>query len=920
MSATCRGGGRRARVRKANLNGLDFVEVSDDQTRLTVHFLGKAPEEVRRGNVALRGGRRVRDVRVTGVEVVREADPGLDDRLVVYVDKPGDFTTYTLAMVEADQRGHPTERRMRGFDARYATVDFTFKAGCPSPLDCAPAPASPPLPRGPGPADYLAKDYASFRQLMLDRLSVTLPGWTERHVPDVGIALVELMAYVGDELSYYQDAVATEAYLETARRRTSVRRHLRLIGEGLHEGCNARAFVHVEVDGDVLDVPRRDLSFVTAWQGMPRTGRALTDDELRAVPRDRFEVFEPMRQHGPTLSFRRAHNRIELYTWGERECCLPRGATSATLRDAWIAAEAPPAEGSPRQPPAAAPSQQPPLRAPEAEAHDAEASAGPDGDGYATTPPAPPRDVTPSVPGPSPSAEKRPPSKKKSAARRRALALAPGDLLLLEEVMGPWTGEPADANPSHRHVVRLTRVTPTADELDDTPVVEVEWHEEDALPFPLCISTTSRPPACRYLENVTVARGNVVLADHGETVREPAGTVGWMPLDADCGDCGCPPQAVPRAAPFRPALASGPVTYAEPLPRDASARTAMQARDPRRAVPAVWARFEPAPVNERGPERAGRTSPRPPLWRPRTDLLGSWTGDRHFVVETDAGVSVLRFGDGETGDAPEAGSTCTVRYRVGNGVAGNVGTGAIAATVRRDFAGDVVMRPRNPFPATGGTAAEALDQARMTGPYAFRSTLERAVAADDYARLAERHPRVQRAAAQLGWTGSWPEVIVAIDVLGAPEAEPRVLREVRAMLEPYRRIGHDVRVAPARYVPLDVALKGCVRPGYQRGHVMAALQARLGPGTAPDGTKGFFHPDNLSFGQGVLLSALVAAAQGVEGVAIVAPARFQRLHQLPEGELASGVLPLGPLEVARLDNDPNAPDNGVLTLDLAGGR
>ncbi|HEX5871786.1 MAG TPA: hypothetical protein VFY65_15265, partial [Longimicrobium sp.] len=174
--------------------------------------------------------------------------------------------------------------------------------------------------------------------------------------------------------------------------------------------------------------------------------------------------------------------------------------------------------------------------------------------------------------------------------------------------------------------------------------------------------------------------------------------------------------------------------------------------------------------------------------------------------------------------------------------------------------------------------------------------------------------------AQLGWTGSWPEVIVAIDVRGSAGADRRVLDEVRAMLEPYRRIGHDVRVVAARYVPLDVALQVCAKPGYQRAHVLAALLARLGPGTGPDGAPGFFHPDNLSFGQGVHLSALVAAAQGVEGVLGLMPVRFQRLHHLPEGEMEAGVLPLGPLEVARLDSDPNAPDNGVLTLELAGGR
>ena len=97
--------------------------------------------------------------------------------------------------------------------------------------------------------DYLAKDYQGFRRLMLDRLSLLAPGWTERTPADLGIALVELLAYVADELSYRQDAVANEAYLGTARQRVSVRRHARLVDYFMHEGCNARAFVHFDVVG-----------------------------------------------------------------------------------------------------------------------------------------------------------------------------------------------------------------------------------------------------------------------------------------------------------------------------------------------------------------------------------------------------------------------------------------------------------------------------------------------------------------------------------------------------------------------------------------------------------------------------------------------------------------------------------------------
>ena len=77
--------------------------------------------------------------------------------------------------------------------------------------------------------DYLAKDFWSFRQLILDRIALLSPGWVERNTADFGMVMVELLAYLGDYLSYYQDAIANEAYLGTARQRVSVRRHARLL-------------------------------------------------------------------------------------------------------------------------------------------------------------------------------------------------------------------------------------------------------------------------------------------------------------------------------------------------------------------------------------------------------------------------------------------------------------------------------------------------------------------------------------------------------------------------------------------------------------------------------------------------------------------------------------------------------------------
>jgi hypothetical protein len=85
---------------------------------------------------------------------------------------------------------------------------------------------------------------------MLDRIALLSPQWTERNAADLGVALVEAVAFVGDYLSYQQDAIGTEAYLGTARRRVSVRRHARLVDYSMHDGCNARAWLQIQVNAD----------------------------------------------------------------------------------------------------------------------------------------------------------------------------------------------------------------------------------------------------------------------------------------------------------------------------------------------------------------------------------------------------------------------------------------------------------------------------------------------------------------------------------------------------------------------------------------------------------------------------------------------------------------------------------------------
>ncbi|MCC7362767.1 MAG: putative baseplate assembly protein [Dehalococcoidia bacterium] len=837
------------------LNGIDFLEVLDGpdvpdaarQRTLFVHFLkADGLETLSADNVRLEGGERVRPAVVTAAQ-----DPGDLRVLTVTVDEPGDFSVYTLRLV----RGPGDQRRPDGFDPLLSAVDFSFKVECPTPFDCADDAVCPPAPGEAPLVDYLARDYASFRRLMLDRLSLTMPGWRERNPADMGIALVELLAYVADRLAYRQDAIATEAYLGTARRRVSVRRHARLVDYHMHDGCNARAWVQVLVDPAAapapgLVLPRADTTgptpvatrFLTRCVESPVLDEGALDGLLRSYAP---EVFEPL--HDAWLA--PEHNEIRFYTWGDARCCLPEGATRATLLD-------------------------------------------------------------------------------DQAARLR---LRPGDILVFEERRGPQTGAPADANRLHRQAVRLTSVTPEAtvtivdgaeqrapgpietDPLTGDAIVEVAWAQADALTFPLCISSvTDEAHGELAVADVSVALGNIVLADHGRTIAGedlgtvPAPSVFLAPVGSSAG---CDPQeriAVPPR--FRPLLAEGPLTHASPGDPAAALHAAGL------AGPHI-ATARPA-ATLAGTAPGGSELP----WEVVRDLLSSRPGDRDFVVETDdRGRAALRFGDDTNGRRPDEGTHFAATYRVGNGPAGNVGADAIAHVVAAPAVASAIAGVRNPLAAAGGTAPETIEQVRQAAPVAFR-TQQRAVTRADYAEKAGLHPEVQQAAAALRWTGSWRTMFVTADRRQGLDVDAGFETALRGHLEPFRMAGQDLEVDAPRPAALELVMGVCVAPGYFRAAVQRELLRVFSRHRLADGRLGIFHPDNFSFGQPVYLARIYAAAQAVAGVESVEVLKLRRRGRPGPNVPPDGKLTFSRIEIPRLDNDRNFPERGTLELIMKGGK
>ena len=197
------------------------------------------------------------------------------------------------------------------FDPLLAAVEFSFNVDVDSDFDCRARRVCPPEPtRRAG--DRLSGE--GLRELSPADAGPHLSAGT-----CAGMSATRLISawrssrcsrYVGDSLSYRQDAVATEAYLGTARHRISARRHARLVDYRMHDGCNARVWMHVRVNAESLTLGEHTQFLTGAPSGAARL--APNSPELREALAADPEVFEPI--ESPTVVCR-AQRAALLHIW-----------------------------------------------------------------------------------------------------------------------------------------------------------------------------------------------------------------------------------------------------------------------------------------------------------------------------------------------------------------------------------------------------------------------------------------------------------------------------------------------------------------------------------------------------------------------------------------------------------------------------
>jgi hypothetical protein len=296
------------------VTGIDFVYVDTTQTVLDVYFL-MSPAAVVPSLVGTVPLSAIRIYSPSGgewiatVPVIAISWPVVGGRQVMRLvaKMPGDFSWYRL---------HIDDPRI---DSYYNDVRFSFKANCPTDLDCAAAAHEcPPDPVVDYPVDYTARDFWSFRQALLDYATARYPDWVDRLEADFGVMLAEVMSALGDEFAYAQDRIAREPYLELAAERRSVRRLARLVDYTMDDGRAATAWIDVQVAGSAGIVSGTPVSSPDG-KVIFEIGRGLSDSYALPPATPKTYAVDAVR------------NAFVAHQWDEHDACLLAGATELYL-------------------------------------------------------------------------------------------------------------------------------------------------------------------------------------------------------------------------------------------------------------------------------------------------------------------------------------------------------------------------------------------------------------------------------------------------------------------------------------------------------------------------------------------------------------------------------------------------------------
>ncbi|MBL7626531.1 putative baseplate assembly protein [Frankia sp. CN6] len=243
-------------------------------------------------------------------------------------------------------------------------------------------------------------------------------------------------------------------------------------------------------------------------------------------------------------------------------------------------------------------------------------------------------------------------------------------------------------------------------------------------------------------------------------------------------------------------------------------------------------------------------------WARVDSFQGAGPDDRVYVLQEQAGIPVVQFGDGITGARlPTGAANVRAAYRSGAGLAGRVRAGQLSQPRARAGGVTAVV---NPAPGVGGDDPEPLASARAAAP-ARVAALDRVVSMADYALFARGFPGVAKAHAVRARAGGRAGVALTVAGRHGERLDPRqgTGANLLAALRTYGDPAVPVALLPHEPVPFRLVVAARTAPDRDRAAVLAAASSRL---TAA------FSFDTRELGQPVAASEVVAVLQATPGV------------------------------------------------------
>lgn len=232
-------------------------------------------------------------------------------------------------------------------------------------------------------------------------------------------------------------------------------------------------------------------------------------------------------------------------------------------------------------------------------------------------------------------------------------------------------------------------------------------------------------------------------------------------------------------------------------------------------------------------------------------LIDARSNQFAFTTEEldDGGVEVI-FGDGLNGRRPGEGAQIQATYRVGGGDEGNVGPNTLTE-LSTTVPG--ISSVNNSEPAVGGSAPESIAQIRVNVPKSLRA-LTRAVSLSDYAGLSLQVPGISKASAS---NPSYNSVVVYVAPFGGGAAPQSLKDEVSDYFEERKLVTHEVTVADATYVSINIDADVVVKREFNQTAVGREVEAAI---------VAMLDFDQVDFGEMIALSRVYDVINNVEGV------------------------------------------------------